>query len=86
MAALHDRLGDSMGTPLECEHGTGTPGNTVQQTSTGLAAYDGASNSEAFTDGWRHWALTPQGLLTWEGTTAEPPPDAVALHQDDDQP
>jgi len=74
MSALHAQVGAAMGTPVECEHQATVVGNTVQQTSTGLAAYDGITNTATFTDGWNHWALTPDGLETWQGTTAEPPP------------
>lgn len=73
MAALKQHVGDAMGTAVECEHGASEVGDTVQQTSTGLAAYDGKTNTETFTDGWRHWALTPNGLVTWDGTHADPP-------------
>jgi hypothetical protein len=73
IAQLHAAIGDAMGAPVECEHAASVAGDTVQQTSTGLAAYDHKTNSESFTDGWRHWALTPKGLVTWEGTSADPP-------------
>jgi hypothetical protein len=95
MAALHQQIGDAMGTPLECEHADGALNNTVQQTSAGLAAYDSKRNTETFTDGWHHWALTPDGLVAWDGTSAEPPPPttrnassdgAVASNQDEGPP
>jgi hypothetical protein len=73
MAALEQALGDVMGKPVECEHAASAGGDTVQQTSTGLAAYDSASNTVTFTDGWRHWALTPGGVVSWEGTDSLPP-------------
>jgi hypothetical protein len=74
MAALKEQLGDVMGVPLECEHPADSPGDTVQQTSTGLAFYTAATNLVTFTDGWNHWALDPTGdLLSWQGTQAEPP-------------
>jgi hypothetical protein len=74
IAALHAQVGDAMGTPVECEHSASVGGDTVQQTTTGLAAYDSLTNTETFTDGWRHWELTADGLVTWEGTSAEPSP------------
>jgi hypothetical protein len=74
MAALKQHVGDAMGAPVECEHVASAAGDTVQRTSKGLAAYDKATNSESFTDGWRHWALTAQGMMTWEGDTSTPPP------------
>jgi hypothetical protein len=73
-AALHARLGAAMGEPTECEHAISASGNTVQQTSTGLAAYSSATNTVTFTDGWRHWALSAEGVVAWEGTTSDPPP------------
>ena len=79
MAALHARVGDAMGSPVECEHPASVVGDTVQQTSTGLAAYSGITNTETFTDGWHHWALGPNGLVAWDGTSADPPaPSASA--------
>ena len=74
LAALQQQVGDAMGRPVECEHATSASGNTAQQTTTGLAAYDKASNTVSFTDGWHHWALTDDGLVTWDGTDARPPP------------
>jgi hypothetical protein len=62
-----------MGKAVECEHAASAAGDTVQQTSTGLAAYDKASNTVSFTDGWRHWELTAQGLVSWEGEDKMPP-------------
>ena len=61
MADLKQRLGNAMGAPLECEHPTSAIGDTVQQTTTGLAAYNKLTNTVSFTDGWRHWAQTPRG-------------------------
>jgi hypothetical protein len=58
---------------VECEHVTSPSGDTQQQTTTGLLAYTKASNTVSFTDGWRHWALTAQGYVTWEGPQSEPP-------------
>jgi hypothetical protein len=73
LADLKQRLGDTMGSPVECEHPASDQGDTVQQTTTGLAAYNHATNTVSFTDGWHHWALTPRGLATWEGTDPNPP-------------
>jgi len=73
LADLKQRLGDTMGTPVECEHPASATGDTVQQTTTGLAAYDHATNTVSFTDGWRHWAITPRGFVIWEGTDSNPP-------------
>jgi hypothetical protein len=73
VADLKRQLGDTMGNPVECEHPSSASGDTVQRTTTGLAAYRRATNTVTFTDGWRHWALTPRGLVTWEGGQSDPP-------------
>ena len=73
VAELKRRLGDTMGAPLECEHPVSANGDTVQQTTTGLVIYRAATNTVIFTDGWRHWALTPRGMLSWEGPESDPP-------------
>jgi hypothetical protein len=73
LGSLKQRLGEAMGTPLECEHASSAAGDTVQQTTTGLAAYYGLTNTVTFTDGWRHWAITSNGYVTWEGTQSLPP-------------
>jgi hypothetical protein len=73
MAVLKQQVGNVMGTPVECEHADSSAGDTLQQTSTGLAAYHAGTNTASFTDGWRHWALTPSGMVSWEGTESDPP-------------
>jgi hypothetical protein len=78
MAALKAQIGEAMGSPVECEHSASVVGDTVQQTTTGLAAYNDITNTETFTDGWHHWALSPNGLVNWEGTSAEPPPQSAS--------
>jgi hypothetical protein len=70
-ADLKRQLGATMGEPLECEHVNPENGDTLQQTTTGLAVYQKDSNTAAFTDGWNHWAQTTAGLVQWQGT--EPP-------------
>ena len=78
LATLKEQVGDVMGAPVECEHLASVVGDTVQQTSTGLAAYNSLTNTDTFTDGWRHWALTPNGLVRWEGTESQPPVQAAS--------
>jgi hypothetical protein len=73
LLSLAQRVGDAMGTPVECEHTTSAAGDTIQQTTTGLAAYYSLTNTVTFTDGWRHWAITNSGYVTWEGTQSLPP-------------
>ena len=80
-AVLKQRLGPTMGEPLECEHGNPGNGDTLQATTAGLAVYDRATNTPRFTDGWRSWALTPTGLLAWEGPDA--PPELSTAHDRD---
>lgn len=75
-AALKERLGASMGLPLECEHGDSASRDTLQRTTAGLAFYRARTNTPTFTDGHRHWALTEAGLLYWEGAAVDPPLDA----------
>jgi hypothetical protein len=71
---LKQQVGNTIGAPIECEHSTSPAGDTIQQTTTGLVAYTRLSNTVTFTDGWRHWAMTPRGLVIWEGTDSTPPP------------
>lgn len=73
LAALKSQLGATMGEPLECEHANSANGDTLQRTTTGLAYYRKATNTPSFTDGFRHWALTAGGLVTWTGTSVDPP-------------
>jgi len=65
-ARLKERLGEDMGAPVECEHVNPQNGDTLQQTTTGLAVFSRDGGLQ-FTDGWRHWALEGQQLARWEG-------------------
>jgi hypothetical protein len=71
--ALKEQLGATMGDPIECEHPDGASGDTLMRTTTGLAFYRKATNTPTFTDGYRHWALTPAGRVYWEGDAIDPP-------------
>jgi hypothetical protein len=73
LAQLKQRLGDTMGSPAECAHTAAVISDIVQQTSTGLAEYNQLTSTSSFTDGWRHWAVTPRGFVQWEGTQSDPP-------------
>ena len=73
LMALSQQLGDTMGGPMECEHGNPDNGDTLQETTTGLAIYRASTNTPTFTDGFQHWALTPLGLVTWTGPGIDPP-------------
>ena len=44
-ASLKASLGDTMGDPLECEHQDGSSGDTLQQTTTGLAFWRKSTNT-----------------------------------------
>ncbi len=72
--ALKLALGPLMGDALECEHLDAASGDTLQRTSAGLGIYRVSSNTPIFTDGNTHWALTPDGLVTWTGDSIDPPP------------
>ena len=76
--ALAEQLGDQMGSPVECEHPEAATGDTLQQTSTGLAFYRQSTNTPTFTNGSDHWALTPDGLVSWTGESIDPPGAAIA--------
>ncbi|MBI2756010.1 MAG: hypothetical protein HYX52_04785 [Chloroflexi bacterium] len=72
-AALSKAVGGVMGDPVECARAEGPNGDVAQRTTRGLAYYRRATNMPSFTDGYRHWALTPNGLRQWEGTSVDPP-------------
>ena len=73
IAELHERLGPTMGVPLECEHVNPENGDTIQHTTTGLAYYRPSINTPMFTDGQTHWALSNNQLLMWRSPSVEPP-------------
>ena len=75
---LKERLGPIMGEPLECEHINPANGDTVQQTSTGLAYYRPAINTPIFTNGTAHYALSGGQLIFWESDSVEPPRPTAA--------
>jgi hypothetical protein len=70
---LHALLGARMGDPTECEQPIHVNGDTRQKTSTGYAYYRKSDNVPTFTNGWDHWALTPDGLAYWNGDVVDPP-------------
>ena len=72
-ALLREQLGPTMGEPVECEHRDLSTGDTLQRTTTGLAYYRRATNTASFTDGYRHWGWTADGVVAWEGAGPDPP-------------
>lgn len=72
-ATLKTALGNPMGDPIDQERQSASNGDTLQHTSTGLVFYRKATNTPTFTDGYRHWALTAGGLITWTGASVDPP-------------
>jgi hypothetical protein len=78
-AALRLDLGTDMGDAVECEHTLTASGDTDQQTTTGVAHYDRATNTPSFHQGTDNWALTLQGLVFWSGNSPEIPSGTVAI-------
>jgi len=78
-ANLSALLGPTMGSPVSCEYAdpNGT-GDTLQDTSVGLAFWRKATNTPTFTDGSSHWGLTDVGLVAWTGSSIDPPALALA--------
>jgi len=79
--SLKEAVGEQMGEPTECEHAEVTTGDSHQATSTGLSFYRKRSNTPTFTNGFDHWALTRDGVVTWTGSSIDPPaPDNPPDH------
>ena len=75
-AALKHALGARMGEPLTCERTSVATGDSLQQTTRGLARYVKRTNTPTFTSGVEHWALTNSGIVYWIGRSPQPPDDA----------
>ncbi|MFN8632269.1 MAG: hypothetical protein U0893_00335 [Chloroflexota bacterium] len=73
LADLKAQVGEPMGDPLECAHPDPASGDTVQRTTTGLAYIRASTGIVTFTNGGHRWALTPSGLLEWDGPELDPP-------------
>ena len=76
-AVLKDQLGPIMGSPVECAHPNSANGDVLQNTTTGLSFWRKSTNTPTFTDGHRHWALTPSGMVAWTGSSIDPPGTAT---------
>jgi hypothetical protein len=73
-ADLKSHIGTAMGSPTTCEFpDPNGSGDVHQQTSAGLAFWRKSTNTPTFTDGWQHWGHTPQGWVTWTGSSIDPP-------------
>ena len=72
-AALREQVGEAMGAAIECEQTNLDSGDTLQQTTTGLSFYRKSTNTPTFTNGSDHWGLTADGLVTWSGSSIDPP-------------
>jgi hypothetical protein len=72
-ATLKTALGSTIGDPVECAHPNGANGDVLQKTTTGLSFWRKSTNTPTFTDGYRHWGLTPTGMVTWVGSDIDPP-------------
>ncbi len=68
-AELKSSLGDTMGEPLDC-HEHAANGDIIQHTTTGKAFIRPSVGIPTFTDGWRHWELTDDGIRMSTKTTA----------------
>ncbi|MBV9543369.1 MAG: hypothetical protein JOY61_03220 [Chloroflexi bacterium] len=79
---LQEAVGSAMGSPTGCPH-LDPQGNAVQITSTGVAIARGDGMS-VFASGDHHWALTRDGMETWDGSWHNGlyPPVTPAPHQD----
>lgn len=76
---LQATLGTVMGTPLDCAYADPNgSGDVEQDTTTGLAFWRQGTNTPSFTDGFNHWALTGSSLVTWTGSSIDPPRTTVA--------
>jgi hypothetical protein len=75
-ADFRARLGDTMGDPVESEHGNSANCDTQQLTTTGLAFWRCSTNTmtfAAFPDGLHHWALVGDQIVEWIGPSSDPP-------------
>jgi hypothetical protein len=71
MSQLHDRLGDVIGTPVDCERAGAATGETVVQTTTGTVTV--RPDRTTFSDGRAHYTLADGRLTRWQGDTDELP-------------
>jgi mannan endo-1,4-beta-mannosidase len=81
-AELKGYAGDPMGDPVTCEYGDPNgSGDVYQDTTTGSTVYRAATADSIFTSGNDHWAITPDGPVSWSGPDGDPPANLLALLQ-----
>ena len=83
-AALRQFLGARMGEPMSCERTSVDTGDSLQQTTNGLARYLKAQNVPTFSSGVEHWALTDRGVVYWVGRSVNVPDDAQPMRANQD--
>jgi hypothetical protein len=76
---LQQRLSALVGEPVECAHQSIDNGDLLQRTTNGLLTLRATSGVALFTNGVEHWALLPDGMKYWLGSSVDPPADAQAL-------
>jgi hypothetical protein len=75
-AALKDRLGATMGEPIECIRTHPETGDALQRTTTGLAYQRKGADAPMFTNGHQFWVLSEAGVADGPGrafAVDEPP-------------
>lgn len=75
-AALHDRLGATMGEPIECAYTNPDTGDAFQRTTTGIVYQPRGTNTPTFTNGREAWMLSSAGMAYGSGVV--PPGLAIA--------
>jgi hypothetical protein len=80
LVRLQSLVGEPMGAPRSCSF-QDADGDTLQQTTTGLALYRPSTDLALFSNGQQFWTLTGGELQQWTGNWHEgfgPPPPAGA--------
>jgi len=77
-AVLKADLGPVMGEPVSCWYVRPGEDPVFQDTTAGLAYHYPGPWVTVFTDGYRHWAITPDGPVYWEGASSRIPEHVCA--------
>lgn len=75
---LSRQLSLSMGRPVGCAVVDQRTGDTIQRTTRGVATLRRSTGRVTFSDRHRTWSIEGSQLVTWAGTSAEPPANARA--------